>query len=430
MLFNWPPGNYFFLQTTPTYKLIRGPNPLKKEAMRNKNSNIPEMDNPMKKILALIVAILLLQIAYAHEEEIVDPGVTPDSFLWGLDKALDNLNLLLTFNPAEKAKKGIEIARERLEEVKIMVEENKIEAAAKGKDEQVKLLSKVRESISGIKEENATKQIEEEIEIEQELEEHEEEVEEASNKLKIKIEVKGTLSEEQKALIDSLLTAIQNKASEVKIEIKNKKDKTKIEIKQKTGKSEKEIEDEIEEIEEEKGLADIKERKAAEEINGAKEDLAELEEELQEHKSEGHVANETPITTLMDNAREKLAKAEEEFKANDFGEAFGQANAAEQLIKNAEKILEKTVERFEEEEEKQEIEVEIKDEEAKIKVEIGNAKLKFTMETTDKNAIIQEIAERTGLSIDEVTELAEFEDEKGKVGEAKEKKIKIERNES
>lgn len=372
----------------------------------------------MKKILALVVFVFLIQIAYAHEEKVVDPGVTPDSFLWGLDKALDNLNLLLTFNPAEKARKGIEIARERLEEVKVMAEANNLEAAEKGKNEQVKVLTKVKKSISDIKEENATKQIEEEIEIERELEEHEEEVEEVSNKLKIKIEVKGTLSEEQKALIDSLLSTLKNKTGEVKVEIKNKKDKTKIEIKQKTGKSEKEIVDEIESIEEKKGLADIKKEKALEEIEDAKEDLRELEDELQEHKSEGHVANETPITTLMNNAREKLAKAEEAFKTNDFGEAFGQANAAGQLIKNAERILEKTVEKFEEKEEKhemeekQEIKVEIEDGKAKVKIDIGDVKSKFTLDTTEKNAIIQEISTRTGLSIDDVTKLAKFEEEK------------------
>ena len=79
-----------------------------------------------------------------------------------------------------------------------------------------------------------------------------------------------------------------------------------------------------------------------------------MEKELQEQKLKGHVANETPITTLIDNAKEKLSKAEEAFKANDFGEAFGQANAAQQLIKNAKRILEKIVEGFEEETEVEE----------------------------------------------------------------------------
>src|SRR3989338_7741561 len=383
------------------------------------------------RLIGLVLIILVLPIANAHEEP-VQAGVTPDSFLWGLDKALDNLNLLLTFDKGEKARKGIEIARERLQEVKAMVGENKLEAAEKAKEAEVKILSKVKEIISNIEEENSTKQIEQEIEIEREIEEHEDEVEEAISSLKIKIEVKGTLSEQQKASLDSLLSTIKNKAGEVKIEIKNKKDKTKIKIKAETGKSEKEIEDEIKNIEEEKGLAGIKKEKALEEIGDAKEDLSELEKELEEHKAEGHVADEKSITELMDNAIKRLSNAEEAFAKNDFGNAFGQANAAKQLIKNAEGVLEKTVEQFEAEEEehemeeKAEIEVEIEEGGAEVKIEVDDAKLKFTLETTDKDVIIQEIAERTGLSVDEVTKLAEFKEEEKETKEETEEEIEVE----
>ncbi len=375
-------------------------------------------------IIGILIMIFVLPLSNAHEEP-VDPGVTPDSFLWGLDKAIDQLNLVLTFSPAEKAKKGIEIARERLEEVKVMVEANKLEAAEKGKEEHIKILSKVKGSISGIEEENSVEQIEKEIEIERELEEHEDEVEEVSNSLKIKIEVKGNLNEQQKALFNSILNTLENKTGELKIEIKNKKDKTKIKIKTETGKSEKEVEEEIEDIEEKIGLTNIKKEKAEEEIEDAKESLEELEKELQEHKLEGHIANETPITILIDNAKEKISKAEEALQSNGFGEAFGQANAAKQIIENAERILDKTVEKFEEGEEEhemkeREIEVEIEDGEAEIKIKIGDSKLKFTMQTTDKNSIIQEISARIGLNIEEVAKLAEF---KGDVELGKQKEL-------
>ena len=377
----------------------------------------------MKKLFAIFTTLLLLPIVIAQQPT-EDPGVTPDSFLWGLDKALDNLNLLLTFDKGEKAKKGIEIARERLLEVKTMVEENKLEAAEKAKEEHGKTLVKVKEKVKEIEKDNPTDEIKKIIEIEKELEEHEDDVEEVNTELKVKIKVKGAITEEQKTLINSILDSLKGQTGEVEIEIKNKKDKIKIKIKQETGKSEKEIDEDIEDIEEEKGLAELKREKAIEEIEDAKEELKELEEELAEHKSEGHVADETPITTLIDNAKIKLSKAEDAFSKNDFGEAFGQANAAQQLIENAEKILDKIVEKFEEEEEleeEREIEVEIEKGKAKVKIEIDDEKLKFTLETTDKNTILQEIAARTGLSVDEVTKLAEFEEEesKGKSGSGK-----------
>jgi len=368
----------------------------------------------MKRIGLIGILMILLALSTVNAQQ-ADAGVTPDSFLWGLDKAIDQLNLLLTFDKSEKSKKGIEIARERLLEVKAMVEENKLEAAEKAKEEHGRTLVKVKKNVKEIEKDNSIDEIKEVIEIEKELEEHNEEIEQTFDELKVKIEIKGEITQQQKDLIDSVLNSLKGQTGEVEIEIKNKKDKTKIEIKQKTGKSEKEVEEEIEDIEKEKGLTDIKGGKAAEEIEDAKEDLTELQEELAEHKSEGHVANETPITTLIDNAKTKISKAEEAFKANDFGEAFGQANAAEQLIKNAEKILEKTVEKFEEEEEheeeEREIEVKIFDKLTQVKIEIDDAKLKFTLQTTNKDVIIQEISARTGLSVDEVTKLAEFEEE-------------------
>ena len=118
-----------------------------------------------------------------------------------------------------------------------------------------------------------------------------------------------------------------------------------------------------------------------------------MEKELEEHKAEGHVADEKSITELMDNAIKRLSNAEEAFAKNDFGNAFGQANAAKQLIKNAEGVLEKTVEQFEAEEEEHEME-----EKAEIEVEIeeGGAEVKIEVDCSCRKS--KEIAEVVGKS--------------------------------
>ena len=200
----------------------------------------------MKRVVVILLMILILPIVNAQQtpQSAEDAGVMPDSFLWGLDKALDQLNLLLTFDKGEKAKKGIEIARERLLEVKEMVNENKLEAAEKAKEEHGKTLVKVKQSVKEIEENNSTQEIKEVIEIEKELEEHDEGIEEVNTELKVKIKIEGTITEEQKTVINSILDSLKGQTGEVEIEIKNKKDKTKIRIKQETGKSDDEIEDE------------------------------------------------------------------------------------------------------------------------------------------------------------------------------------------
>lgn len=83
----------------------------------------------MRRIFSMFVFILLLTtaIAVAQEEELPDAGTTPDSALYGLDKAFERIGLALTFNKATKAEKRLEIAAERLAELKEMTDKGKPE---------------------------------------------------------------------------------------------------------------------------------------------------------------------------------------------------------------------------------------------------------------------------------------------------------------
>jgi len=381
-------------------------------------------------IIMLLSFLILTSVAVAQEVSTtptgarigtVRAGTTPDSFLYGLDTAIDNIRYLLTFDSGSKARVGLEIARERLLEVREMVVENKVNAAQKAQNEHVKTLEKVKTSITALSRDNSTEELEQEIELERELEEHEEEIETISGELKIKIEIKGGITPEQQALIDSVLNLMQNKTGEVKIKIENKKGETKIKIKAETGKAEEEIEDEIKELEERAGLSDIKQKKAEEQIDDALEELAEVKAKLLEVNPTQ--VNITAVNELILQSEQRLAQAQEAFNETKFGKAFGQANAAEQLAKNAEKILERFLE--EEEEEENEIEVEVEGGIAKIKVEVGDLKLRYRLNTTNREEIVTDISGKTGLSADEINSIMEFEIEEAeeeKEIEVKEKK--------
>ena len=394
----------------------------------------------MKRIVVILLMILILPIVNAQQttQPAEDAGVTPDSFLWGLDKALDQLTLLLTFDKGEKAKKGIEIARERLLEVKEMVNENKLEDAEKAKEEHGKKLTKVKQEVKEIEEDNSTEEIKEVIEIEKKLEEHDEEVEEVNIELKVKIKIEGTITEEQKTLINSILDSLKGQTGEVEIEIKNKKDKTKIKIKQETGKNEEEIEDEIEDLEEEIGLEEI-EVKA--EIIGNKTQVkienefstnavdknaiideiirrftldketvnkilkieTEDKEELEKDRLKVEAKTEEAITEIEVELRFILTTIDKEDIVNE-------VIARSQLSKeDIEKVLELKAEKEDKEEEELEIEVEIEDETADVKMEIGDNEQEFTLDTTDKEAILSEIASRLGVTVEQIRNIVEFE---------------------
>ncbi len=341
-------------------------------------------------LMLLLVAPLVH--AQAAEES---PGVTPDSFLYGLDVALDRLSFLLTFDQAAKSRKGLEIARERLLEVRAMAEENKVRAMERAQAEHDDTLTRVETSLRALERDDTSVELEEEVEIEKRVIEHRKKVEEVEGEIKVKIRARGGITPEQRELIDSVLSRLQNSTGEVEIEIESKKDKTKVKIRERTGKSEEDVEEEVEMVEERRGLADLKRERALEAIEDAMEEIAEAKEKL------GNVSS-----TLLTEAEDHLARAEEAFEAGDYGRAFGQATSAANIAKSAKEEHEER-----EEEEELEIEVEIEGNVAKVEVEIGDAESKFRLETTDREAIIAEIAARTELSVEEIRSVVKFKEE-------------------
>jgi len=75
----------------------------------------------------IITSLLLSGTAYAQEEEeLPDPGITPDSPFYFLDNWGKNIGLFFAFGPEAKARKALEYAEERLAEVQAMAVKNRI----------------------------------------------------------------------------------------------------------------------------------------------------------------------------------------------------------------------------------------------------------------------------------------------------------------
>lgn len=349
-------------------------------------------------ILGVLLIVLISSIVSAQQTAITDPGTAPDSFLWELDKAFDQISLLLTTDDTDKAKKGLEIAEERLAEIRKMIEENKLEAVGKAKEAHGKTLLKVKNNVEHLEEDDSLGEIEKVIEIEKDLEEHDEKVEQIFGELKVKIEIEGEITQEQRDLINSILTSLEGQTGEVEIEIKNKKNKIKIEIEQETGKSEEEIEIEIEDIEKEKGIK--KQEKALEAIEEAEEQLDEFLEEAEEE-------NITVPQDLISQFNSLLEQAKSEYERDNYIEA-------RKLAKQAEESLD--------EDEEKEVEIEIEGGRAEVEVEIAEAEWEFELDTVDLDAIINEISLRTGLSKDEINNImkVEIEEDEDELEEAEE----------
>jgi len=97
----------------------------------------------MKKLfMVLIIAILALMFCfsggvYAQEAEatLPDPGTTPDSPFYFMDKWGKQISLFFTFNAEDKAQKALHYADERMAEIDAMMVQNKIKEAARAANE-------------------------------------------------------------------------------------------------------------------------------------------------------------------------------------------------------------------------------------------------------------------------------------------------------
>jgi len=186
----------------------------------------------MKKILALVLVPLVLlsltMVAFAQENQTPgvpenetdvpgDPGVTPDSPLWGIDVALDRIRLALAGGPT-KAKIGLEIAQERLLEIQAMGKKGNADAAGRAEEEHGKTIDDVKrtvDSLDGTPVENETLKG-----IEQGMANHLA----ALAKVKAKIEANPNIPEDVKAKLIAKFENLEGKAEELKVKIENKKE--------------------------------------------------------------------------------------------------------------------------------------------------------------------------------------------------------------
>ncbi len=337
-------------------------------------------------------------------------GVTPDSVFYFIDKFLDNRALKAAGDGAEKSRIGLKIARERLLETREMLETNKVEAAQKAQHEHSRMLSIVEISANGIEKDDALEQMEAEMEIEKELEEHGGETEFVKNELKLKFEGEGKLTPTQRALIDSLLSSMKNQTGNVKVKVEGKRDELRIRLKAETGKSDSEIDREITDIETRTGLRELKIEKAKDKLEDASEEIAEIRLRLAQANATN--ASLTAVTKLIEEAEQKLADAQKAFDEGKLGEAFGLANSAENLARNAKRMLQGFAEDNSRVEEKLEIRADVMDAASEIKV-----KLEFASTTTERQKIAEEILEKLNLNSEDLSAILEIESDDEDAGE-------------
>ena len=151
----------------------------------------------MKKLISILIILLLTPVAMAQEVTQDNVGTLPDSPMYGFKIAMEKINLALTFNKATKAEKRLLQAQRRLQEVQIMVEQNKLEAAEKAQKNHAKLLEKIQE-LEITDPEKAAK-------LQEKLEAHEQKLEQVKVKIQERIKTKQENKEQLEEMIGKMV---------------------------------------------------------------------------------------------------------------------------------------------------------------------------------------------------------------------------------
>src|SRR3989344_221938 len=239
----------------------------------------------------------------AAESSFGDAGLLPDNPFYGFKRFGEGLRLTFTFDEKGKEKLHLEFAKTRLAEAK--------------------KLSERGGEIGGVLKEYS-------LEL-QHLNSSDNETNDALDKSRIVLTL--VLERVPESARPAIERALNNSVEKkVRINVKGERE-TETEMENERNRTE-EIKENIH-----KRLAE-REEKAAEQINEAVDKLEEAKALM------GNEAN-TTASRLITSAVDKLEEAREALAQNKTGEAFGQANAAEQLAKNAKKMLERENERDE-----------------------------------------------------------------------------------
>ncbi|MBW6461481.1 MAG: hypothetical protein K0B07_00310 [DPANN group archaeon] len=261
----------------------------------------------------------------SDEEDSAEAGVTPDSPLYRLDVAMDNIGLMFTFNKAKKAEKKLEIAKERLKEAKMMAIANNLDAMEKAKNRHDAMLLSAEEDIEAING-NETKALMSNIRIKSMLKLHNQEVADVEQELTLR--VRGNLKDKQQEKLDSFIESMKGSSKSIEVKVQNKEEKMKAVVKRTRNLSDDDVDAEFEKINRET-LREHMSVKALDVI-GQAEDAIGRAEDLIEKKSEAG-KDVTYSIEQLDEAKIILLKAKESLDNDDVEDSIEQAFKAKRM---------------------------------------------------------------------------------------------------
>ncbi|MCH7850274.1 MAG: hypothetical protein IH845_01375 [Nanoarchaeota archaeon] len=395
-----------------------------------------------KKKNVAVLAILLIMfsivpLAFAEElilenlneelEEIeielkkVDAGRTPDQVLYGIDLALDRIRYALSTN---KENTGLLIAEERLEEIKEMIKEGKLEEAEEAREKHEEILAKVKARVK-LKLENAKDEgaLRSAVKLERILSLQEDELQDLKERL-------SNLTPEEKRKIILFLLGSEESIGRIKLELEDAESNSLIKFEQKLGKSKLEIRDGLNRLREEKKVkAEILDNKSIVTIKyrfkrtSESDDNVTIERLIQRVLDEVKITEEEArrITKIEDGSDNdeleeieiKLEEIEEEIESDDDKTNISTLALTGQVIaSSSEESDNNEIEKEEDEvsSERLKLHIEIKRKDHRTEVEV-KFRMRFLSGSTPESIYSDIAAQTSTLTIEKLRSIARIREE-------------------
>lgn len=396
-MFIWPKGNQ---------SIVDG-EVMKIDSLKGKSAM------PFFMLAVFAAGMLAASMAYADDtaasgDDIlgVQAGTAPDSIFYGFKKIGERANVAFTFDREEKAKLKYKYAVRRLAEAELMAGKQKSGFAQDALAEYEAELESVQADLNqmALEGKNLT-DIEYEIGngtyrhifvLERVYQKVPESAKPAIRRaMENSLEMQGRLSEtrntSQRLVNITIIVGNQTVTREVPEKLAEKFLEKAREMK-KEFRHELDIENEDEIKSKIAENTAVRAEKASEQISDAREAIAEAEAKIASSPAGNST---TAANRLLQQARDKLNLSEQAFSVGKFGEAFGQAVAAEAHAKSAKRIVERSRNGDVLDEFKIEARISANSTDAKIE-------LKFVTSAKNRSVIASEILGRLNLSQDQI----------------------------
>ncbi len=271
----------------------------------------------------LLTSLLASGSAYAQDEELPDPGLTPDSPFYFLDKWGKEIGMFFAFGSEAKAKKALQYAEERLAEARAMANKNRVREMEQAANDYEGFMATVRERLETAEQYGMSDNVSERVSLA------------AGKHLRILDKIKDELPEEAQAALKHARTASMNGQVNALRALSRARIERAIEIAADT------VEDRLERARiraTENVTADV------EEALGYAARIAELEEELTTLAEEQGINVTATIQRLAQSTTNRLDVLNEVYENVPENARQGIANAIENSVRKYERTVEKLME--------------------------------------------------------------------------------------